>query len=262
MPYARNSELPQAVRNALPPRAQRVFRSAFNGASKRGLSDSSSFAEAWAAVKSGFKKDPSGKWVKKIAEAEIVVNGSNFESAFTKAVIEALTKQPDMSQVHRNRPLGSDGKKKKKKPSAVACGDLVALSFEIIKNADGSPAVDEDQKLVFGWLSVIEEGGKQVEDLQGHVIDESTLEAAAYDMVMNGCDAGEMHERIGIGDGLVECMMFTKAKQQALGIDLGKVGLWVGFRVDADAFAKVKSGELKAFSLGGRGLLEDIPEAA
>ena len=81
-------------------------------------------------------------------------------------------------------------------------------------------------------------------------------------MVLNGCEAGEMHRRVGIGDGLVECMMITKDKQEALGIDLGKEGLWVGFKVDAEAFAKVKSGKLRAFSLGGVGLLEDLPDMA
>ena len=66
MPYARTAELPEAVRNALPPRAQRVFMVAFNGAAKRGLSEESAFKIAWAAVRTGFKKpEGGGKWVKK-----------------------------------------------------------------------------------------------------------------------------------------------------------------------------------------------------
>ena len=129
------------------------------------------------------------------------------------------------------------------------------LTFKITK-------VDEDQNLVFGWLSIIEKDGVPVVDRQGHVIDEATLEAAAYDMVLNGCDAGEMHERIGIGEGLIECMMFTKEKQDEMKIDLGFVGLWVGYKIDNTAMAKVKAGDLRAFSLGGYAVLEDMAEAA
>ena len=36
-------------------------------------------------------------------------------------------------------------------------------------------------------------------------------------MVLNGCEAGEMHRRVGIGSGLVECVMMTKQKQDVLG---------------------------------------------
>lgn len=231
MPYSKTSELPQAVREALPPRAQRVFMAAFNGAQDRGLSEEKSFASAWGAVRNaGWRKsDSGGQWVKK--------------------------SQPSARDVHVDAPMGGDKKKPKRKPEDDHAMKSVEFSVEVTK-------LDEEQKLVFGWLSVIEENGEEIVDLQGHVIDEATLEAAAYDMVLNGCDAGEMHERIGIGAGLVECMVFTKAKQEALGIDLAKVGLWVGFKVDDEAFAKVKSGDLRAFSLGGVAVLEDMPEAA
>ena len=236
MPYARTSELPEAVRNALPPRAQRMFLAAFNGAHDKGLSEENSFKSAWGAVRNAGWHKPAGtgKWVKK--------------------------HDPSLDPAHIDRSVSSDRTKPKRKPDDDRTP--ADLRFAIAKNADGTPVVDEDQRLVFGWLSVIEENGESVVDLQGHVIDEAELEAAAYDMVLNGCDAGEMHERIGIGEGLVECMVFTKAKQKALGIDLGKVGLWVGFKVDVEAFAKVKSGELSAFSLGGYAVLEDLPEAA
>lgn len=236
MPYSAIADLPDAVREALPPRAQKVFREAFNSAADAGLSEERAFASAWGAVRNaGWKKSPDGgKWVKKKA-------------------------QPASADVHVDAPM--NGKKPKRKPKHKPDDEdddhmkSVALSIDVQK-------VDDDKNLVFGWLSVIEENGEAVVDLQGHVIDEATLEDAAYGMVLDGCDAGEMHERIGIGSGLVECMVFTKAKQEALGIDLGKVGLWVGFKVDDEAFAKVKSGELLAFSLGGRGILMDMEEAA
>lgn len=115
--------------------------------------------------------------------------------------------------------------------------------------------VNEDQNLVFGWFSIIEKDGKSVVDSQGDVITEEELEKAMYDFVLNARDAGEMHMRKDAGK-LVECMVFTKEKQDLMGIDLGFIGAWGGFRLDDDTFAKVKSGQYSMFSIGGRGTRE------
>lgn len=113
--------------------------------------------------------------------------------------------------------------------------------------------LDEAQRLVFGWFSVIEENGEVVKDLQGDMISEAELEKAAYDFVLNARVGGEMHVRKGVGR-LVESIMFTKEKQKALGIDLKKVGWWGGFKVDdEDVWEGVRSGKYVAFSIGGKG---------
>lgn len=68
MPYRRNSDLPPAVKDALPSSAQTVFRTAFNSGEKahQNWSESRHFQYAWGAVRqAGFEKDPdTGKWVK------------------------------------------------------------------------------------------------------------------------------------------------------------------------------------------------------
>lgn len=60
MPYASNRDLPEPVRSALPPRAQRIFRAAFNSAysSYAGNVRREEIAHriAWAAVKKCFVK--------------------------------------------------------------------------------------------------------------------------------------------------------------------------------------------------------------
>lgn len=112
--------------------------------------------------------------------------------------------------------------------------------------------MDEDQNLVFGWFSVIEKDGEPVVDSQGDVITENELEKAMYDFVLNARAAGEMHMRKDAGK-LIECMVFTKQKQELMGIDLGFIGAWGGFKLDDDTFAKVKSGEYEMFSIGGTG---------
>jgi hypothetical protein len=119
---------------------------------------------------------------------------------------------------------------------------------------------NEDQRLVFGWASVIEENGQPVVDKQNDIITAEELEKGAYDFALHARIGGEMHRKEA--GRLVESMVFTLEKQQALGIDLGKVGWWVGFQVSSDdAWQKVKSGELKAFSIGGKAGREDIAAA-
>jgi len=128
-----------------------------------------------------------------------------------------------------------------------------SAQFEITKT--------HDEQLVFGWLSVsVNKQGELIEDSQGDIIEPSELEKAAYDFTLFSRQAGEMHERIGIGK-LVESMVFTVEKQTALGIPEGvlPIGWWVGFKVfDDETWAKVKSGELSAFSIGGRGQREVV----
>jgi hypothetical protein len=121
-----------------------------------------------------------------------------------------------------------------------------SIPFKIAK-------ADADQQLIFGWASVVEKDGKLVIDKQGDVITPEDLEKAAYDFALNARAHGHMHAQTGTGR-MVESMVFTKEKQAALGIDLGKVGWWIGFRVDDEGtWAAHKRGELPEFSIGGSG---------
>lgn len=64
MPYDRNADLPEDVRNVLPDAAQTIYRKAHNAAMKTYNGDESKAAAvAWAAVKNaGYSKSASGKW--------------------------------------------------------------------------------------------------------------------------------------------------------------------------------------------------------
>jgi len=63
-PYKTNSDLPENVKNALPAKAQSIFRNAFNSAMKQGKSEEVAFKIAWSAVKQSYKK-VKDQWVKK-----------------------------------------------------------------------------------------------------------------------------------------------------------------------------------------------------
>lgn len=162
--------------------------------------------------------------------------------------------QPGVTSVHARTALGN-GRKRKGKPdfSAFIKGDTLDWSLPLdIKKAD------PDQQLVFGWASVIEKNGVVIIDKQGDVIEPAELEKAAYDFVLYSRDHGDMHQRTGVGQ-MVESIVFTIEKQQALGIDLGQVGWFVGFKVTDDAFWKrIKAGDLPEFSIGGSAVREMI----
>lgn len=128
-----------------------------------------------------------------------------------------------------------------------------ALRFEVKK-------VAEEQRQIFGWASVVTKDGSVIFDKQGHAIPPEELEAAAYEYVLTFRDQGHMHDQLGVGR-MIESFVFTKQKQEALGIDLGLEGWWVGFKVDSDqVWESHKRGELPEFSIGGHGLLIPVKD--
>lgn len=115
-----------------------------------------------------------------------------------------------------------------------------------------------DQQLIFGWASVIEKDGKVIIDKQGDIIGPEELENAAYEFTLNSRNHGDMHQRTGVGK-LVESMVFTREKQEALKIDLGQVGWWVGFKVsDKGLWEAHKRGERPEFSIGGAAIPVEV----
>lgn len=169
-----------------------------------------------------------------------------------KSMRAKLFKDMTVSDVHVSTTDRRKGKTKAKLFSTV--GDVAKSTFSITVPIS---KMEEDKRLVFGWASVIEKDGRPVTDHQGDVISEAELENAFYGFAKDGRQTGEMHVGDGFGD-LVECVVFTKEKQKALGIDLKAVGAWVGFRVPPDVFAKVKSGDYAAFSIQGSGVRTPI----
>lgn len=71
-----------------------------------------------------------------------------------------------------------------------------------------------------------------------------------------------MHERGGAAV-LVESVVFTEEKTQAMGIPAGAVpvGWWIGFKVlDEDVWEKVKDGTYSMFSIEGEAIREEVED--
>ena len=116
---------------------------------------------------------------------------------------------------------------------------------------------NDDEQLVFGWASVSKDvHGKAPIDWQGDEIAPEDLERAVYKFNLEFRESNDMHIPDSVNGSLVESIMFTKDKMEAMGIPEGVVptGWWVGFKIDDPiAYQKVKSGVYKMFSIEGTG---------
>lgn len=75
MPYEKREELPDSVRNVLPPHAQSIYKEAFNSAweqyakpeDRKGDSsrEETAHAVAWSAVKENYEKGDDDRWHRK-----------------------------------------------------------------------------------------------------------------------------------------------------------------------------------------------------
>ena len=129
---------------------------------------------------------------------------------------------------------------------------------ELTKSIEGQILkADEEQRLVYGWASVVTEKGEPVVDRQGDVIEPDTLVKAVNGFMEHIRVGKQMHTGDQIG-AVIHSMPITKEIGESLGIQSDREGWVVAFKVyDDNVWAKVKSGELAAFSIGGRAIKED-----
>jgi hypothetical protein len=112
---------------------------------------------------------------------------------------------------------------------------------------------DSGGRFVRGWASVASVDGKPVEDWQGDVIAMEELRKAAHRFVTEARVAKAMHKGAQVGE-VVESVIIDDAFAKALGIADNRRGWWIGMQINDEKVQKrVASGELKAFSIGGRG---------
>jgi len=127
--------------------------------------------------------------------------------------------------------------------------------------------VDEERGEVFGWAYTFTKNGEPVVDHSGDVIDDAdsraAFEKAFHDYVLEHRTGDLDHSEFGVSK-LIEAMVLTKEKAQAMGIDSDREGAWVGYRIDRSteagrrAWEMVKSGERPAFSIVGSGRRQEL----
>lgn len=150
-------------------------------------------------------------------------------------------------------------------PSVDRLEALRAIVREVIGKGNMSEAIiegkvakfDEEQRIVYGWASVVTEKGEPVVDRQGDVIEAENLVKAVNNFMEHVRVGKTMH--VGEQTGMVlHSLPVTKEISEALGIQTDREGWIVAYKVYDDAvWEMVKSGELAAFSIGGRAVKED-----
>lgn len=217
--------------------------------------------------------DPSGLPIKRVALANLTAMQNRVDTAKVKAWADGTISSDRRAVVVRasGKNLIADGHHRLagawlrgNTHADVRFLDLEPITLAV-KRADWSLPLDirktdPDQRLIFGWASVIEKNGVLVVDKQDDVIPVTALEPAVYDFVLYSRDQGDMHEETGKGR-LVESMMFTPEKERVISefvakhggsIDLRMSAWWTGFHVDSDAlWAAHKRGDRPEFSIGG-----------
>lgn len=111
------------------------------------------------------------------------------------------------------------------------------------------------EQLVSGWANVsVNADGSIPLDWQDDIIAPEVLEKAAVKFMLDYRESGVMHDGDEAVGTVVESIVFTKEKQEAIGIPEGTVpqGWFITVKVhDPKVFAKVMNGTYKMFSIQG-----------
>lgn len=139
-----------------------------------------------------------------------------------------------------------------------------APEFHHLGESSDISKIDEDKRLVYGWAYITHDPSGQVNiDKSGDFVDDvEEIEKAAYDFVLHSRNADADHTNVK-GGTLVESIVFTPEKIAKMGLPEGvmPLGWWVGFKIEDDAtWDRVKKGELKAFSVHGKGVRQKVAD--
>jgi len=127
----------------------------------------------------------------------------------------------------------------------------VGISFDFEKTRS-------DGGYVRGWASVVSVDGKPVVDHSGHVVTMSALRDAAHSFISEQRIAKVMHKGEQIGD-VCEAIIVDDDLCKALGASTPYRGLFIGMKInDAEIKKQIRGGDLKMFSIGGRGRIAEL----
>lgn len=174
-----------------------------------------------------------------------------------RTFLEVIKDTPSVGDVHVASTLGNNRSRRRRLPVSRVEPTVPPVQKAQLQINVPITKVSDELRTVYGWASVNSEGGHLVTDVQDDQIDDAELIKAAHDFVTSSRAGGLMHARGASGahrlGDVVESLVLTPDIQKALGVDLGKTGWFIGYRVnDDDAWDLVKDGTLKAFSIGGR----------
>jgi hypothetical protein len=112
--------------------------------------------------------------------------------------------------------------------------------------------VDDEQRIVYGFASVVSKNGEMVVDRQGDVITADEMEKAATKFMLGARNGLTMHKGEPTTT-IVHSLPLTKQIMEAFGIASDKEGWLIAVKIhDDDTWDRMKKGEFTGFSIGGR----------
>jgi len=134
---------------------------------------------------------------------------------------------------------------------AVTDMEKADMTENVTKTAD-ILKVDTERRIVWGWASVCTMKGETVTDLQGDRIAPAQMEKMADRFMRSARAAKAMHYGDDVGE-VIHSFPMTKELADAFGIQSEREGWITGTYVKSDEeWAKVRRGEYKGLSIGGR----------
>lgn len=112
--------------------------------------------------------------------------------------------------------------------------------------------IDTEQRVVYGFASVVTKGGEVVVDRQGDVITAQEMEKAATEFMLGARNGLTMHKGEPTTT-IVHSMPLTKQIMDSFGLQCDKEGWLIAVKVhDDETWDRMKKGEFTGFSIGGR----------
>lgn len=168
---------------------------------------------------------------------------------------DIIKDSPSVGDVHVSSTMGQSRRRRRGQLPIVQYTQTVGKSDSTVTFYVPILKVNDELKTVYGWASVNTVGGQLVTDHQHDQVSDAEIIKAAHEFITSSRVGGVLHAPGFQGGDVVESMVLTPDVQKALGIDLGQTGWFIGYRVDdPDAWTLVKSGVLKAFSIGGKAI--------
>lgn len=243
MPYARNADLPPAIRSALPPAGQTEWRHIANNAEQQYGDDPARVAAtAWAAMKAhGWEKDAdTGKW-HKVSKMD--------ESLYTTLLKQDASKRYTLGIVYEPLEVDTQG-------DFAKADTIEQAAWQFMRLLQGGKTLTKwSRTLLDAIVKAVGEGQGIRLDVTGMVED---VTKAAHAL-------GDQHSSWDAGLGeVVEC--YCMPCDAVLDGQSVKKGAWMlGVLWSPAYFAKIQAGERTGYSMGGKGKrrwIEDMTHAA
>ena len=146
--------------------------------------------------------------------------------------------------------------------SEAICAVVEAIMDSVMKNTKELKAdilkVDVDERIVWGWAYVSTVKGVTSVDHSNESVSPEVLVKAATNFMLSVRTAKAMHQGDSVGE-VVHSFPLTKELGESLGVSSDREGWIICMKIhDEKVWQSVKSGELSAFSIGGRALRRSL----